>query len=599
MERSSEFNNILNKKDIKIVYQPIVSLQNGDIYGYEALMRGPEDSSLRSPLELLEIAKKENKLFELEMLSREQAILGAKKMKKNKFLFINVEPDVVNDAHYKMGNTKEILDNCELSEKNIILEVTERTAIEDYSKYIRVIENYRIQGYKVAIDDVGSGYSGLTRINLIKPDLIKIDMDLVRNINKDSFKQSLIVAMVKFATNTGVKTIAEGIETKEELEALIKLGVNYGQGYYIARPDKETIDKLKNIKKEILDIIYTKEKINQYDIFTSKIGSIAEMIETVNPDTLCCELQYFLAKKEYEGICVVNDNNIPIGLVMQNELTSNMATQYGYSIYSKRSVSLLMDQLPTIVEYNTSLKRVSEIVTLRNERKVYDNIIVVKDGLYYGMVSIRKLLQHVTNIETNYAKHLNPLTMLPGNNIINNMITRYMDIDKKVAIGYVDLDNFKVYNDIYGFEKGDKVIKVTAKIIEKCINKYSPMDSFIGHIGGDDFVFIVPDNLEEISNICCDIINEFENVIKTYFSTDDILRGKIKGYDRDGLLKEHDLTSVSIGVYIGEINTFYNIEKFGEYMSYIKKMAKSCKGNSYLLYNEQGQTINQEAMFNI
>ena len=587
MNKSLEFNNIINKKEINIVYQPIISLQNGLIYGYEALMRGPENSSFYSPLSLLDMAKKEDKLFELEMISREQAIIGAINMENDKLLFINVEPDIVNDTHYKAGNTKEILEMCNLTEKNIILEITERTSIDDYRKYIRVIENYRAQGYKVAIDDVGSGYSGLTRINLIKPDLIKIDMDLVRDIDKESFKQSLLSSVVKFATNTGVKTIAEGIETKEELEALIKLGVNYGQGFYIHKPKKELVQNIEKVKKEILDIVYNKEKINVYDIFTCKIGTIADKIEAISPDTMCYELQYHLTKNKHEGVCIVNENNIPLGLVMENELTSNMATQYGYSIYSKRPVSLLMDQMPTIVEYNTSLKRVAEIVTLRNENKSYDNIIVVKDGLYYGMVSIRKLLYHATTIETNYAKHLNPLTMLPGNNIINSIINRYMDIDKEIAIAYVDLDNFKVYNDIYGFEKGDKIIKLTARLIEKYVNKYSPMESFIGHIGGDDFVFIIPDNLNEISNICTDILNDFEIEMGKHFNYEDVQKGKLIACDREGICKEFDLTSVSIGVYLGEVGRFSSLDSFAQYMGKIKKIAISCKVNSFLLYSDE------------
>ncbi|MBM7561607.1 EAL domain-containing protein [Fusibacter tunisiensis] len=130
------------------------------------------------------------------------------------------------------------MDKLAISENKIVFEITERTAINDMVSFKEILDNYRSQGYMVAIDDAGAGYSGLKTIHEVRPHFIKIDMDLIRNIDKDSFKQSLIKALIDVASTTNIKIIAEGIETKDELKTLILLGVHAGQGYYLRKPDK-------------------------------------------------------------------------------------------------------------------------------------------------------------------------------------------------------------------------------------------------------------------------------------------------------------------------------------------------------------------------
>lgn len=592
IDKLDAFEDVLVNKKLTICYQPIISLRNGDILGYEALMRGPEDSFLRSPVVLIDMAKEHERIFELEMISREKAILGAKDINSNMYLFLNIEPDIIKDSHYKMGYTKELLNMSGLNEQNIVFEITERTAITDYLQYLELLEHYKRQGYKIAIDDVGSGYSGLSRINDTKPEFIKIDMDLIRDINKDSFKQSLLTAMVKFATMTGMRTIAEGIETKEELETIIRLGVHYGQGYYISEPQTNIVKDIKAIRSIILNTVYNRDKLSAYDINTCKIGAIAATVSTMHSYDECHKVQEFLSKKNREGIAIVNEFNEPIGLIMKNDLDAKMATQYGYSIYSKRTIFLVMDHYPIIVDYNTPIKRVSETVTLRDGNRVYDNIIVTQNNKYYGIVSIRNLLQQITNIETNYARHLNPLTLLPGNKIINSMIAKNIALKKELAICYLDLDHFKQYNDTYGFEMGDKVIKMTAKLIEKYVQNYFPVDGFIGHIGGDDFVFIIQDNFDCLQNVLEEMLIEFDKKIKDYYYEQMHLKNNFATKNE---IKEPMLTSISIGVYIGSLQGFSSVDKFGEHIVLIKKAAKDLKGSSYIIFDEYNNNIAQHS----
>ncbi|GAA0180702.1 hypothetical protein SH2C18_33460 [Clostridium sediminicola] len=238
----TELNNIITSCDIRTVFQPIITLRNGSILGYEALSRGPKNSPLEYPDELFNTAKKYNKTWELEYLCRKIAITSAKYKNLHKFLFLNVDPTIINSKNFIKGFTKEFLIENNISPNLIIFEITEKTIIDDYNNFKSALKNYKNQGYEIALDDFGSGYSGLKTLYETKPNFAKIDMDLVRNIHKDHFKITLMKSLVTFANSTNIKIIAEGIESKEELMTLIELGVHYGQGYYIQKP-QETIEE--------------------------------------------------------------------------------------------------------------------------------------------------------------------------------------------------------------------------------------------------------------------------------------------------------------------------------------------------------------------
>ena len=153
-------------------------------------------------------------------------------------LFLNVEPDVISDPNFYEGFTKKYLHERHIHPDQIVLEITERSALYNYNNYSKILNHYKNQGYRLAIDDMGAGYSNLSSISKIKPFYIKIDMDLIKDIDKDPFNQAIIQAFVSLSNLTNTRLIAEGVETKEELEVLIKYGVHAAQGYYIAKPDK-------------------------------------------------------------------------------------------------------------------------------------------------------------------------------------------------------------------------------------------------------------------------------------------------------------------------------------------------------------------------
>jgi EAL domain-containing protein (putative c-di-GMP-specific phosphodiesterase class I) len=152
-------------------------------------------------------------------------------------LFINVEPDSVSDPEFRSQGTLQMIQDAGLSPERVVLEVTEHSAVQDFSAFRKTLQHFRDRGFRLAIDDVGSAYSGLQSIAEIGPDFIKIDMSLTRDLHRNSIKRDLISTINKFSRMSGISLIAEGVETLEELRELRRIGVVLAQGYLFARPE--------------------------------------------------------------------------------------------------------------------------------------------------------------------------------------------------------------------------------------------------------------------------------------------------------------------------------------------------------------------------
>lgn len=151
---------------------------------------------------------------------------------------------------------------------------------------------------------------------------------------------------------------------------------------------------------------------------------------------------------------------------------------------------------------------------------------------------------------------------------------------EEFAMLYLDLDNFKAFNDVYGFLNGDEIIKFTAKTIVKNVDELTKEDSFVGHIGGDDFVAIVSAN-EDYENICQNIIAEFDKGVVKFFNDEDIERGYLEVPNRKGVIEEFALTSISIGVVVADKGRFHNVLEIGEVGAQVKHLAKTTVGSAY------------------
>lgn len=576
-----ELDKIIANQLITSVFQPIVSLRDGTILGYEALSRGPADSILANPENLFKIAAENNKSWKLDYLCRKTAITTAKKILKNQLLFLNVDPKILYDKHFHQGTTKRLLEKHQLNSDNIIFEITEKTAIDDYTNFCAILDHYRKQGYRIALDDVGSGYSGLTLLAKTSPHFIKIDIELIQSIHLDKIKQAIVKALVDLSHATNMTIIAEGIETEDELLTLIQLGVQYGQGFYLSRPKTKFI-KLEDSLKDFIKKAYLKKE--EYAINTrlsTPISEIATRQVYFSSSTLGKEiLAYLHSNHDHMDIIIVDDNR-PIGIISREFFLSNLATKYGISIYSNRPVKLLINTNPLILDYTTPVEQATKAAMARNSDHIYDSIIITKNNEYFGITTIKALLELTTKIELNRAKHANPLTGLPGNQIIDWESNRYINSLIPFSAIYIDLDNFKIYNDVYGFDAGDTVLASTANLLSQCLKGCS-YEYFLGHIGGDDFIIFLPTVSTE--SLCQNIIDEFAKESKTFYSEEHQHQGYVTAKNRSDKIENFPLMTISLAVVVVNEKNITS-KKLAAKAAEIKKICKKTWQNNFVIKN--------------
>ena len=193
--------------------------------------------------------------------------------------------------------------------------------------------------------------------------------------------------------------------------------------------------------------------------------------------------------------------------------------------------------------------------------------------LYYTVKNLNRLM--------NINRRISPLTGLPGNVQIHAELKKRLSNKEDFCVLYLDLDNFKAYNDVYGFLKGDQIIKFTADVITSSVHDAYQEGTFVGHIGGDDFVAIVPGT--NCEKLCQTIISQFDSRVLSFFTPEDAKKGYIEVPNRKGIIEQFPLTSISIGVVVANTNRFYNILEIGEVGAQVKHAAKSVVGSSYAI----------------
>ena len=217
-------------------FQPIFYLKPQRLLGREVLSRPLAKGYFGNPEVLFDTAFHLGMLFDLETMCHRKALLKLGKKAKESLTFFNVSPYLLQDTKFKEFSS--FYENY-VGADDIVLELTERTLIDDFAGFLKSIKFFKDRGFKISIDDIGNGYAALDLIVEIKPDFVKIDRHLIMDIQDNPVKQNLLKAIISFCGQSEITSIAEGIEKEEELKALIDYGIDAGQGYLLARPSPE------------------------------------------------------------------------------------------------------------------------------------------------------------------------------------------------------------------------------------------------------------------------------------------------------------------------------------------------------------------------
>lgn len=269
-------------------------------------------------------------------------------------------------------------------------------------------------------------------------------------------------------------------------------------------------------------------------------------------------------------------------------------------IYSSPPDLLLVDEVlqdimglevVRLVKSENVYRQVPTVICLQSKipAEVYSSVQFELDDFLLRPINSQEAKARLTLAwyRSTRALDANPLSKLPGNTSIIHRIQDLINAKQDFALGYVDLDNFKAFNDKYGFSRGDEVLMMTSRVIVNTVRRIADLQGFVGHVGGDDFVFIVP--VQQAEGVCKKIIQNFESIVPNFYDPEDRSQGYIRSVDRQGRECEFPFMAVSIAVVYNLKGSLTHYAQASQIANSLKKKAKQDPGSSYVL-DRRGST---------
>jgi diguanylate cyclase (GGDEF)-like protein len=559
-------------------FQPIVNIHTGICYAYEALLRGWKEAGFESIESVFDAAYSEKCLHNVELALRAKAIGTFSKipeiLKKNIKLFLNLDPRVLSSGDYRPGNTIKILHEYNLPQDSVCFEISER--IDPVSSAMMdVLSKYRFQGFRIAMDDFGTGFSGLKMLYYTEPDFIKIDRFFISEMEKDSRKRLFASKIVEIAHILGSLVIAEGVETEAEYYTCKRIGCDLVQGYFIQKPQID-LDELRDNYHHIGNLSRNdrrQETSGDRQLIVNETVMLPHV--SINDDIFSI-FQKFRQEQKYAFFPILDDSGEPLGIIQEKSLKDYAYSRYGISLLQNPSVSKNIRKFITRYPVADIHSPISRVLEMYAQDQGMEGIIMVDRIKYAGFLSASSLLRIINEKNIEAARDQNPLSGLPGNTLIYEYVSNTLeDTTSSNYFVYFDFDHFKAFNDTYGFRRGDRAILLFADILKKL---KSEKDVFIGHIGGDDFFMSIGSiNRKEAVETVRTIIETFRKNVESFYDTDAIVSGFIETRDRSGKMARFPLMTVSAVIIEihGSLKSRYSSEQISGMIARLKPAAKA------------------------
>jgi diguanylate cyclase (GGDEF)-like protein len=434
-----------------------------------------------------------------------------------------------------------------------------------------VVKQVRSVGIALALDDFGDGRSSLRLWSQLKPEIVKIDKYFTKNISENGDKLKTIQALQQIAAVFGSELVAEGIETAEDLRVLRDLGITYGQGYFLGHPDRQPAHYLNVQSQRVLGE-------QQVVVFpelgrTPKGGQLRNLAlvpaPTVHALSTNDELAgIFMAHPDLHAVALVEGDR-PVGIMNRALFMNEYSKLYYREVWGRKSCAMHANREPRLIERDHSVDELIGILTSQDQRYLTDGFIVTENGRYMGLGTGDHLVRSVTETRIEAARHANPLTFLPGNIPISQHIDRLLKKQGSFVACYADLNNFKPYNDYYGYWRGDEMIRLVASIATaQCDSQCD----FLGHVGGDDFILLFQS--ANWRQRCDALVGEFNERARTMFDAKAREAGGIEAEDRHGVPRFFPCTTLSIGAVAIDGRQFSRAEDVANLAALAKHDAK-------------------------
>lgn len=572
-ELDGELDLILAQGRLKARFQPILNLRNGALHGFEGLVRGPSDSVLHAPLNLFAVAQRSGRMGALERACLRTLVRRFEPPQSHARLFLNVSPGTLIEDPSEADRVGAELLQVGLRPSQVVIELTESTPTTDFALLLRAAELYRRQGFAIAMDDLGEGFSSLRLWSELRPDYVKVDMHFIQGVSQDPVKLQFLRTIHELARSTGSQVVAEGLETEADLAVVLELGLEHGQGYLLGRPQTQALQPIEGQRRvqEIRGSVLG--RAGWAEGGRARVGALLREVRPLSSKATQDEVHArFQADPSVPSLPVVEEGRA-LGLIGRDAFTDFRARDFSREIFGKRSCEPLIRQDALQVDHRTTLPELSGLLTEADPTHLLLGFIVTREGRYLGVGSGHGLMRELTRLQLQAARYANPLTLLPGNVPIQEQLESLLDKGEAFTVVYADLDHFKPFNDRYGYQQGDDIIRWTAGLLESECDRDR---DFLGHIGGDDFLLVFRSS--DWQRRCLGILDAFERGVARFFRAEHLIAGGYTSQDRQGREVQHPLVALSLGAVRVPPGTFHSPQELSEAAAVAKRRAKAVPG---------------------
>ncbi len=536
---------VMRRRAFSVVFQPIFGLLEGRMAGFEALVRGPAGTRLEAPLELFATARGAGVLVALNILCIQESLRAFARLSLEGALFLNVSPQLILQPGFDQARARRFLDDLGLGAARVVIELTEDHRAGDFRETREALMLYRAMGFRVAIDDLGEGFSSLRLWSELQPEYVKVDKHFVLGVARDPLKLQFLRAIQDIARNCGSLVIAEGIENAEDFRMAKGVGVACVQGWFIGRPAPSPLAAL----PEAAARANADTKLAVAPVPRLRFGCeprahhFLRTVEAVTPqESIAGVRSRFDAVPTLCALPVVGAAGIEGVIARAATRWLDLRPRPGTIL--ERGCLEIADRLPLVVDAELELAALAAMLSGAGGRHLAAGFVITgRGGRYLGMGTSGDVMRSLQDSQLVAARYTNPLTLLPGPVPIDEHLDRLLAHPHRFSTWIVELEALRGLNDAAGHDRGDALIGATARLLESLCE---PGVDFVGHAGGTRFVLLMQsDDWEARAEAA---IRGFAPIVEAHVGEEAFGRGYFTARLRGGREAVRPLPRLGIGV---------------------------------------------------
>ncbi|KVV47639.1 diguanylate cyclase [Burkholderia ubonensis] len=536
---------LIADRALAAVFQPIVDLGSGTVIAYEGLIRGPRGTDLETPAALFAQAARDGATIALEHAAAITCLNAFAALGCDGKLFLNFSAGAILALAREREHVYTLLERAQIAAERIVIELTEQNASTDLAQVAPAVASLRDAGIQFALDDYGTANASMNLWLRLHPDVVKIDRFFIHDIALDPLKFEAVRAMQHFAHASGAKLIAEGIEHERDLIVVRDMGICCVQGFLLGRPHAQPERVVAPAARDAIRAPHI-AVFPDASRAARPSGTVAAKMLVAAPAlprdvTSNDVLALFNRMPELHAVALV-EHERPVALVNRRSFMDRFALPYHREVFGRKPCLQFANDAPLMIENATTVEQLALLLANNDQRYLADGFVITEHGRYVGLGTGESLVRAVTEMRIEAARYANPLTFLPGNIPISAHIDRLLARDAGFHACYVDLNQFKPFNDQYGYWQGDEVLKYAATVLAGICD---PQRDFLGHVGGDDFLVLFQS--DDWHARAAAAIGRFNDGAQRFYTLTDQRAGGLHGEDRHGNPAFFGFVTMAIG----------------------------------------------------